>query len=493
MTSRWHDLLIKSGLFVLGVLTRLPFRSQYLYHWDSVNFALALEQYDVRMHQPHPPGYFLYVMLGKLVYAIVGEANASLVWLSLIASALSVVALYGLGTVMFDRRTGIVASLLTLTSPLVCFYGEVALSYALEFVIVTVFAGLCYLQLMGERRWWPWTALLLGLAGGIRQNVLVFLAALWLASLLKLQWRQRLSSLAVLVATILVWLIPMLVLSGGPVSYWRTLHSEGIGVVYGSPFLIPRELALNGARMAVYIGYGLLLGVVPLIWGAWRALHHPPALVRNRRTWVLALWICPAGAFYLVVHLRQHGHIFTFLPALLLLASFCVTQLGKTLDSRKERAILIVGLTACIMIVDIAFFLFAPASLLGEQRVAFMTPTWSRIRQRDTSLSLRLQYIRANFSPATTAIVSTGFDFRHPDYYLHDYFTIRHDSDPAPPPVALPEGIETVVLFGEGLDGGEAARTVVLPDGEQLRLLRGHPGQNVIIEEGSVSLQSICP
>src|SRR5437763_174957 len=49
---------------LLGVLTslsRFPFRSHYLFSWDSANFALALDQYNVTFHQPQPPGYPLYV------------------------------------------------------------------------------------------------------------------------------------------------------------------------------------------------------------------------------------------------------------------------------------------------------------------------------------------------------------------------------------------------------------------------------------------------
>src|SRR6266545_4038152 len=52
-----QDGLIAGTLAVLVLATRLPFRTQYLYNWDSGNFALALRQFDVTAHQPHPPGY----------------------------------------------------------------------------------------------------------------------------------------------------------------------------------------------------------------------------------------------------------------------------------------------------------------------------------------------------------------------------------------------------------------------------------------------------
>jgi hypothetical protein len=51
-------------LAALTVVSRLPYRARMLYNWDAVQFALALSEYDVVKHQPHPPGYILYVALG---------------------------------------------------------------------------------------------------------------------------------------------------------------------------------------------------------------------------------------------------------------------------------------------------------------------------------------------------------------------------------------------------------------------------------------------
>src|ERR1035441_7456728 len=53
-------------LIAATALSRFVFRSHYLYDVDSVNFALALKRFDPSVHQPHPPGYFLYICLGRL-------------------------------------------------------------------------------------------------------------------------------------------------------------------------------------------------------------------------------------------------------------------------------------------------------------------------------------------------------------------------------------------------------------------------------------------
>ena len=214
--TRSGDGWVIAGLALAALILRLPFMTRYLYHWDSVNFALSLSHYDVRMHQPHPPGYVLYSALGALVNGVLNDPNASLVWLSVVGGMAGVVALYWAGGVLFSRRVGFIAALLGLTSPSLWFHSEIALTYALEFALVTVIAVLCYKQLTGNARIWLLLAVALGIAGGVRQNDLAFLLPLWLVSLWPLTWKQRALSVLALVDVCLAWLVPMVALSGGP-------------------------------------------------------------------------------------------------------------------------------------------------------------------------------------------------------------------------------------------------------------------------------------
>ena len=54
-----RDWLMAAVLCAVSVALRIPFRSQFAYHWDSAQFALAINEYDMRLSQPHAPGYFL--------------------------------------------------------------------------------------------------------------------------------------------------------------------------------------------------------------------------------------------------------------------------------------------------------------------------------------------------------------------------------------------------------------------------------------------------
>ena len=66
---------LAAALFVLSALLRLPFVSGALVNWDAVQFALATRSFDIARHQPHPPGYILYVGWGRLLTWLTGDPN----------------------------------------------------------------------------------------------------------------------------------------------------------------------------------------------------------------------------------------------------------------------------------------------------------------------------------------------------------------------------------------------------------------------------------
>src|SRR5207344_1777646 len=97
------------AFFIIGVGLYFTTRTKVAYLWDSVEFALAITDYNVVLSQPHAPGYFLYVMLGRLVNVLVGDPHASLVWMSIVGGAGLVGVTYLLGTALFGRTAGVIA------------------------------------------------------------------------------------------------------------------------------------------------------------------------------------------------------------------------------------------------------------------------------------------------------------------------------------------------------------------------------------------------
>src|SRR5678816_1758006 len=72
------------------LLAHLPFLAPSLEDIDSINFALGLHHYDPALHQPHPPGYPVYIALGRLALALIHGVAPGLAYVRADALALAI-------------------------------------------------------------------------------------------------------------------------------------------------------------------------------------------------------------------------------------------------------------------------------------------------------------------------------------------------------------------------------------------------------------------
>jgi len=85
--SSWLTAALLSGLlFAL----HLPFLPSSLEDLDSINFALGVQSYDVSRHQPHPPGYPLFILAAKLLHTVRLSEVHALSLISVLGGALGV-------------------------------------------------------------------------------------------------------------------------------------------------------------------------------------------------------------------------------------------------------------------------------------------------------------------------------------------------------------------------------------------------------------------
>lgn len=320
------DLLLAAGLFVATLLTRIPFRSSLLIHWDSVNFSLGLERFSVGEHQPHMPGYILYILLGRALNFFTDDANTALTTLSILAAALSVAGIFLLGKSIFDRRTGVVAALLLFVSPLGWFYGEMALTYIVELPLVIAVTWLLY-QLFFFRRFPVVTAILIGIAAGFRQDVLLFLGPFWFVGSLRVGVRRMLYSWASLAVAVLAWLLPMLYLTGG-LSEYRAASREILSEVVSPTTIFKvglRAFYLNGQhirRAALW-----LMGAELIFLGLFAGFLFKKFRSRFDARVILFLLILPVPpiAFFFLMHFGQPGYLLVQSTPLFLLTAKVLT------------------------------------------------------------------------------------------------------------------------------------------------------------------------
>lgn len=402
------------GFALLVAVSRLLFRSQYLYHWDSVNFAYGLLHFDVRLGQPHAPGYVVYVALAWLVNALVGDANLSMQIISAVCSGLLAALLWRMAERFFPESPGAgpLAALLVGANPLLWFYGSVALPHVLDALITSAVAFLCWrlLRAPGESRLLLPSALLLGLAGGIRQQDLLFLLPLWLFSARRAGLRRIALALAGTALVCALWLWPLVTLSGGLRAYETTVTGyshdffQHTSVFQGAG--LP-GLLYNLDRLTRYTLYaaGFVLAGLLLSAGGWRGRIRER--LGGERGWFLLLWGAPSLVFYTLIHMGQHGLIFTFLPPLLLAGAGLFAAAG-----RAGRAAGIAAAAACALL-----FVAAPEHLLPGGRVKVLNA--ATLRHLDGDFGRLFHTIRRRYPAGQTVIVAQNF--RHVSYYLPEY------------------------------------------------------------------------
>ena len=488
--NRW--LLTAIALFFLGVITRLPFQSQIVWD-DGGNFALAVEHFDMRLQQPQMPGMFVvFIGLARFFNLFLHNPTASLVMVNVVASGVAAAMLYVIGTSWFNPRVGWTAALLMLTSPLIWFNGEMALSHMIEFAWIVLIDYAAYRTGLGEKKALFGLAILMGLAGGIRPSTPFFLLPLALvATFVGLRKRKfNLKDVAVAVAmglaAIALWMIPLIISSGGWDSYWGLiqgwlpLHTErkdadSVIKIIDNVFVLLKALLRT-------VG----LGILPLLWIV--AIKKPNWLKSCRQNWgngVIAMSVLPGLLFFLLVHLRRKGQTLTIMPGFILLAALAIVSFSESLWPRKRQRWAL--LTAVIVSLNGLFFLFGPDEV----------STWREIRNFDARFIEPIEFIQENFDPETTAILS------HPQYkrlvpiYLREYQQPHLSSQVADfrdRPQILTTPVDTLVLLDKRVlrnpEQTKDFQTLVMPSGTTIRYLTWPQDKQLQVTTKHVKLMS---
>ena len=339
------------ALGVASLALRLPFRCRLAYLWDSAEFALAIQDYNVSLSQPHAPGYFLYVMMGRLVNWFVGDPHASLVWMSVVAGSGLAAVMYLLGTAMFGRRAGVVAGLFAMTSPQVWFHSCVALTYAVDAFLVCLMVLWCWRAMQHGEGWGETVRIgvMLAVISGVRQQTIPALMPLLVFTFWNFKTqrlRKFVAALIVAAALCVVWASSMVQMSGGWQSYWQALHRivgfQSGKTMAGSGW---NALAWNLFFTALFCWNGLMLGVAVLVgalfyraFGGHAGRRHEWDCRNMIAVRILWLWILPMMLLGILVgYTETPGHVFTYLGGWLLVAAVIAAQLhGRELGIRSS-------------------------------------------------------------------------------------------------------------------------------------------------------------
>jgi hypothetical protein len=469
--ERHADAWLASGLAALTLLSRWPYRARMLYNWDAVQFALALREFDIAKHQPHPPGYLLYVGLGRLLNIPLADPNLAYVSLAMLFSAATTVTVYWLARALYDRATAASAAALLAVSPLFWFYGSVGLTYAGEAFGASLVAAFAYGALRGHTRFLYGGAMALGLAGGIRPSVLVLLLPLCVGcALVGIRGARRLALAAVLMlGAVLSWFLPLVWLTGGLDAYLRASTQ-----LYGS-VVLPTSV-LGGSldvtlAQARYVLASVIVGLGPLALAVFALPLYARRAGWGRQEWFLLAWIVPPAVFYTLVHFGQAGYVLTFLPGLVILLSRVLVEMVAVGSERLRRPNWRWGLTAAALmplcLLSTGFFVSArPLPRHFDHRTGdawiwrardeahdwIMSRTAAALREHEAVIRTYVETIRAVYDPADTELLTEVGNtrsypwLRHAMFYLPEYEIYQVQLGELPRGFYAPQSAATMIL-----------------------------------------------
>ena len=175
-----NDRVVIVVLLLTSLLSAFLFKSSMLIGWDPVQFALALEHYNIALHQPHPPGYILWVVTLKLLSPFLG-VNVASILLNVIFEWLTAYIMYYMLHKIFKvkRTLSLTVTLSWLMNPMTLYYRATAENYASGtfFAIAILYFTLSFLK---DSIYWKIiiASFLLGFSGGFRIEIPLFLPPL---------------------------------------------------------------------------------------------------------------------------------------------------------------------------------------------------------------------------------------------------------------------------------------------------------------------------
>ncbi len=331
-----------------AIILRLPFRTHVPVSWDSVQYVLGVLDYNVVLHEPHPPGYYFYIHTAKVLVGVGVEPYTALVLLSLLAGALTVGVLTWWTGRLLGKYGAWAAAILTLFSPLAWMYSTHGDTYAVSGLFAALVGFLCWRLVTTEAEPIWLSALALGLAGGFRATDAIFLLPLWLWCVRGKRTSELALGVALFGLVTAAWVFPMVASCGGWGKYQVVSGELSRWVWSQAPVRSPSTFP-TFAITIVMAAVALLRVGWPFVIFA-RRKYLPGGLRASHCGTFLILWCVPALAFYPTVHFGQPGYMMLLLPAAVLLAS--VGLVGFTKMTNSKHLLVALGL---IVVLNSAF------------------------------------------------------------------------------------------------------------------------------------------
>ncbi len=357
-----HRTLYLLAIVLLAVATRWTLAPRYLYSFDNVNFALAMEDFNPILHQPQPPGYPLFVGLEKVIHFAGPSIEQTQLIAGAIGSIVSLLAIWLLGDELFGSPAGLLSAALLLFNPVFWLAGignHIRTFLAAGPLVLALCVWRAWRRDPG--RWFLYASLAFAAASGFRPELLLLLFPLWVSGMLRrpIGMPIRIAGCAVLGLSLMPMIMVMSIKAGG----WPVL-ADGFGK-YFRMHASDTSIFLGGqphrALLVALLGiYWTFVGALTWIWAV-PMLRIREGIARGREPFVfLLLCFLPPFLFHILIHSDEPDHMLDAIPFV------CVA--GGWVLSRLRFRVATLALTAASLNALLFFFPLNPEGVEASYR-----------------------------------------------------------------------------------------------------------------------------
>lgn len=392
---------------LIAFVSRLPLIEKFQSHWDGPDYSIAIIRYSLAQHTPTAPGYPLYIASGKFLNLFINDPHLSILMISVVASIIGALAFYTYGAKIYNKYVGVVASTIFLTASPFYYFSLTPYGYLLTMSFITLLAYICYRVFILKKNDGAIYGVILGILFGIRPQEMLLIGPLALLGFIFLNRKNKIYASLIFIAITLLWLIPLIRDSGGINNYVSLNLASASAEGFTHTFSYNLPLAIKG----LLLSYGI--SIFFLIFYPYSYIYKKIKI--NKKVVVFYLfWIMPGVIYNLFVRGEHAGYQISYLSSLLILISYAIWS------STKKRMPLFYLSVFIIAIFNLFWFFYNrdPKFVKPFRPTSFH---YTDIRKNDIIIGNKVNYVKENFDPNKTLLVSTEAAWRPYSYYLKDF------------------------------------------------------------------------
>jgi hypothetical protein len=375
---------------------------------DGPQYSIAVVRYSFEQQTPGPPGYPLYIGLGKFFNLFTHDPYSALLLTGVLGSVLGAVILFHIGLKLFHRNVGIAAAAIFLTGSTFYYLGLTEYGYILIVPTTVLLAYEVYRIFILHKKEGIFLGLIFGICIGIRPQEILQIVTLFALGFIFLPGKEKIKTIISFSLVTLLWLVPiinavgikqfldMFNQSSALIAYRGTLTANSFNVIKG--FLL--SFGISGIFLVYFL----------------RFIKKRPHLVKNTKKQVVffSAWIIPGLLINIILFSDHPGYQISYLTGILILLSYAIWK--KT----EKNNFLFIFIIIIISLFNLFWFFYNRDPNLSKP-YRFLSFHYSEIVKNDIKLGGKIKFIHENFDPKTTLIVTNSLYWRPYMYYLKDY------------------------------------------------------------------------